>query len=249
MTIKDSIRPFYAATRRHARSAVHTAHARVTRSPRIAHQGIQRSGTNYLCALLRASGYFVENSVDPRRNDPRHKHFRWQDDKSTISMDQAFANSMHAESIQEINDIAGFAPNTPHVLIFKDPHEWLPSILRWGRANGWIDLNATSHSNDSVLASWLREWDHYHSKWFDLHDAQPDAVAIVSYQRLSTDPRGALEAIRNFMSDDRPIALRNNGYVSKVPHSTRRESIEFGNDSETAALVDQVVSPRWRDFL
>lgn len=248
MTIKEAVRPYYAAARRHARSAVDAAHSRFTRLPRVAHQGIQRSGTNYLCALLSASGYFVENSVDPRRDNPRHKHFRWQDDKTTITMDRAFSNSAYAGSIEELNAIAGFSPDTRHIVIFKDPHRWLPSILRWGRVNGWIDRDATIRSNESVIASWLREWDQYYAKWFALHDAQPEAVAIVSYEHLSADPHTGLAAIRDFMQDTRPLTLRDDGYIAKVPHSARRESHERGNESQATALVDKIVSPRWREF-
>lgn len=60
---------------------IHSVKYLFTDHPKIVHQGIQRSRTNYLRVLLKKAGFFVLNEVDVRRDHPNHKHFRWQDKK------------------------------------------------------------------------------------------------------------------------------------------------------------------------
>ena len=50
----------------------------------IAHHGIERSGTNYLRAILIILKINLINQFDPAENHPTHKHFRWYTDKSLI---------------------------------------------------------------------------------------------------------------------------------------------------------------------
>ena len=50
----------------------------------IAHHGIERSGTNYLRAILIILKINLINQFDPAENHPTHKHFRWYTDKLLI---------------------------------------------------------------------------------------------------------------------------------------------------------------------
>ncbi|GAA4415511.1 hypothetical protein GCM10023169_01890 [Georgenia halophila] len=249
MDAKPLVRPAYATGRRLALTAVHRFRSSLNHDPRLAHQGIQRAGTNYLCALLVEAGYFVENAVDPRRDDPRHKHFRWQDDKSTIVMDRAFLNDERAQTIEQVNSAANFLPGIRHVVIFKHPDNWLPSIHRWARRNRWIEPRATFGDNRDALRVWLREWDAYYGKWFDLATTSPGKVLVTSYEDLSESPVDTLARVRRFMGDERPLTLRSGGRLAKVPHSS---AVDRSGRTDPAPwlseLIDETVGCRWRAY-
>ncbi|MCY7289050.1 MAG: hypothetical protein LH624_12565, partial [Cryobacterium sp.] len=59
--------PVYRGARRMRQSVTLS----LTAKPLIAHQGLQRSGTNLLAVLLSDAGLCVVNGVDPPRSSPR----------------------------------------------------------------------------------------------------------------------------------------------------------------------------------
>lgn len=247
---RDAVRPVYAATRRTALASVHRVRAAANRKPVLVHQGIQRSGTNYLSELLKRGGFFVANEVDPRRDDPRHKHFRWQDDKSTIVMDAAFANTLKATSVEEINALSGLNPAQKHVVIFKEPVAWLSSIYRWGVANKWTEEREAFLSTE-VAAGWLREWSAYYDKWFGLAESSGELAMIVSYEILEADPATTMSRVHRFAGSGPESMLRGGGEVSRVPHSPtggfRARAVPWDEES-ARELVDAVVSCNWRQY-
>lgn len=246
--LKEGVRPWYAWTRRQARSGVHAVLAKRNSRPTVVHHGIQRSGTNYACALLEQSGYFVLNRVDPRRDDPRHKHFRWQPDKSTISMDVSFRNSTVVGSVAELNAAAGWPPEQHHFLVFKTPDEWLMSIERWAVASGWIGRGVDDADLDAARRRWLIEWDAYHSTWFGLAVQNPDRILTVAYQDLISEPQTNLDLLHSMTGARDVLPLLNEGQVGRVAHSHGRRPSGRASE-EQRVLVSELVTCDWRSFL
>lgn len=206
---------------RHAgRQNVHAVRLQLSRRTGVAHQGIQRSGTNYLRELLVRSGYLVTNAVDPHRDDVRHKHFRWQDDKATITMDRKYLNNRHVNSLEGLNEACGYAPGQRHVLVFKRPGDWLSSIWSWGVANDWVSSDISDGDCESVLLSWLREWDHYHTKWFELVARSPELARVICYDDLVRDPVRKIGEVHAMTGVIGFRPLPEGGRVKKVAHST-----------------------------
>lgn len=236
----------YVLSRRRYRTARHALRMLITDGPLVAHHGMQRSGTNYLCSILVEAGARVVNEVDPVRSSARHKHCRWQDDKLTISMDPAYRNEFHVESVADLNRVAGYQANTRHVLIFKQPDLWLASIRRWALRSGWLSTDDSELRWTQAAREWLVEWDAYHTKWFSLADQAPDEVLIVNWQRLVAHRSEAPPAIAGFLgggarlataSTERTVAHSPGGYTppsdEAIPSSWRD-------------LVSEVVTCDWQ---
>ena len=184
----------------------------------VAHQGIQRSGTNYLAAILMDADYLLLNRIDPKRDDPRHKHFRWQKDKSTIKMDQRYANDMHASRVAEVNRHANWPEGTRHVVLFRDPRDWLDGIFRWGCANNWF-ASEEAFVYKGMHTTFLREWDAYYTHWAELAQRDPTEVMIVRYANLRRDPGGEIHKIDLYSGVTREKPGDFSGQKMKVRHS------------------------------
>lgn len=251
MTIKSYLRPQYEFAYRSIASAGVAARRIVAPGrPKVAHQGIQRSGTNYACALLGRLGYDVLNRIDPRRDSPRHKHFRWQDDKSTIVMDAAFKNQTIAANVSEINSLAGFPTNTKHLVFFRRPSAWLPSIYTWGLAHSWVEPDIEFRVGGGVALDWLREWDAYYSKWFSLAEREPDMVLPIFYDDLRERPVETSSTISAFTSSDLTLKEASNAEFSKVRHSPRRSEVSNAKSSDQCFNdADESVAADWRRWV
>ena|GEM_PF-7106159 len=235
------------AVRRGLRRRLHGSRLRLTSLPIVAHAGIQRSGTNYLNHILRDSDLFVANAVDPERDHPSHKHFRWQDNKNSIVMDRAFMNDCAAGSIFEVNRIAGFPLETKHVVVFKKPENWLQSIYRWGLTHDWVSGEEDFLRDPQLAAAWLGEWDEYHKKWGDLESVSPEMVLIVCYEDLLQDSVKGVSSILEFLVGE-SSHRQSTGDVDKVPHSRRRAHEDRREPlvaSEVLGLIQRVVSWDW----
>lgn len=204
----------------------------------IAHHGLQRSGTNYLCTLLAQADYRVVNRIDPDRTDPRHKHFRWQADKSTIVMDRRYGNALQPASLAEVNALCGYARDMRHVVLFRHPRSWLDAIFRWGLQNGWFASEAEFLSR-GLYRAYLAEWHAYYGTWADFAQGDPARVLILGYADLKRDPGAVLARIDAFAGVIRrhpPVGL---GQITKVRHSRPmaepRESLHHP-DLDAAAL-------------
>lgn len=213
------------------RLRVQTKLLRSPPQPALAHHGIQRSGTNYLCALLESAGVFVVNAVDPKRSSPVHKHFRWQTDKGTIVMDRAYGNDVRVSTIDELNSRVGYPLSMRHVVVFKRPSLWLASVGKWGVANGWLSADSGEAEIALALADWLTEWEAYYSFWSDVAMRSPRSVSLIDYEELAADPPRVLGTVfMNFDMGHLAPAIPN-GKIAKVPHSPRRGATSTGAGS------------------
>ena len=209
-------------------------------------QGIQRSGTNYLTAVLMSSDYRVLNKIDPKRSNPRHKHCRWQNDKTTIVMDDRYRNESFVTSIAEINAICGYPENQKHIVIFRSPDKWLGSIYRWGLESSWFN-DEEDFFNRNLHWSYLQEWDAYYDFWQRMALQSPEQVLFVSHERLVKQTEVALERINKFMGVVLSTELRPSISIEKVRHSKpiteKRVSLQH---PELTILLNKPLVFDWR---
>jgi len=163
----------------------------------VIHQGIQRSGTNYLNILLKEKGYFVRNRHDPKRTNPAHKHFRWQKDKTTIFLDPSYKNTQYTQNIRDLNNICGFPESCKHIVLYKNPYSWLPSIERWARVNKW-ESYLTTPRNEWLTRAFL-EWDAYYSAWEDIYKVSTSSVLLINFESLKNNQPNVLNGVDQFM--------------------------------------------------
>lgn len=232
--VKESLRNFYELI----------FDSRAVGSP-VAIQGIQRSGTNYLTSLLGMSGYKVLNHVDPRRDHPCHKHFRWQPEKNTIAMDLRYKNTLCVSSIHQINEICDYDPDTKHLVIYREPDKWLKSIFNWGLANGWFrDYSDFMKSN--LCDKYLAEWDAYYTFWQKQSSVHSDLVLIINYEELINDAVQVMERVDNFAGHSSPLDLTNIR-IDKVRHSKSiSKSRDRPDDLDFNYVVDRDFQFNWK---
>ncbi len=243
--MRDLIKPVYT---RLWQVWVRIAHRPKGRYP-IVHQGIQRSGTNYLSAMLEAADYRVLNRIDPRRDDPRHKHFRWQFDKETIVMHSSYRNTCTARSVDDVNAISGWPHGCRHLVLFRDPRDWMDAIFRWGIANHWFA------SEDAFIAqglhrAYLREWHAYYAQWASFARRDPNLVTLLRYNDLKLDPNAGLRHIDAFAGIVRSAPVNLPGATAKVHHS---KSMSKPRKRLSGPEIDQAVAEggafEWRTYV
>lgn len=185
--------------------------------PALVHHGIQRSGTNYLNVCLKRLDAPPLNAVDPERNCPRHKHFRWQAEKGSIPhfIKSQYGNDLHATNVEELNELAGYPAAAKHLVLQKSKDPWLVSICNWGLACDWFPDVETALRELPTLA---RDYDHYYRFWEGLAAAQPDRVAVLRFERLRSD-LGALTSSLDALNVPYRVPRDFNGKVDAVPMS------------------------------
>lgn len=153
---------------------------------KLAHHGLQRSGTNYLASCLWRCGVRPINSFDEDRASPRHKHCRWYADKSVIPsfIRSQYHNLFFVDSIEALNAAARYPEKTSHLVILKERDSWLASIMNWGLTCKWF------HDKDDALNNLVplaEDYDHYCAFWNNLANKDMNKVAIIRFERLRKD--------------------------------------------------------------
>jgi len=161
-------------------------------------RGIQRSGTNFLENLADRLNLKVINKGDIPRNSPQHKHFRVQNDKSSIFMDKQYFNEIYVDNIKDLNFLVIKEKKLKNILIIKDPVNWILSINRWAKKCGWIPKEKSLTEDFDLMSKYLKEWDNFHLKWSDLAKDK-DQLLILQWENLLTNFHDSLEKIGNFM--------------------------------------------------
>jgi hypothetical protein len=191
----------------------------------IAHHGIQRSGTNFLLMCLKRYGLNVINRHDPERNNPAHKHFRWYHDKSIIPSEihYQYYNSTIVNNVRDLNRTCNFPFDTRHIIIFKERHASLVSILNWGLRVNWFD---TKLEAISVANKYLNDIDAYNKFWAELSVMSPKYVQLVRYEDVMNDNTILSDALFRLGFMVNPIDLS----IAEVPHSPRYRKAKITYD-------------------
>lgn len=114
--------------------------------------GLQRSGTNYLEALMKRR-YRVRFLNRGRRDDPRHKHFRLYAEKDRIPEPQ-YANDRVIATMADLERAIGERVDG-FVVLSKDPYSWLRSYEAWAKKCGWP---APTHHFGEEYTLFYRAW-------------------------------------------------------------------------------------------
>lgn len=142
--------------------------------------GLQRSGTNYLEAVLRRD-YPVEFLNDPeQRASPRHKHFRLYDDKHLIP-DPQYHNDLKVTGLTSLERALGSVPDF-YIVLSKDPYSWLISYKNWARRVSW----------PSVDHHYIQEYNLFYGKWLELA-RDTSRIVFVRYIDLLRDRAAELK--------------------------------------------------------
>ena len=168
------------------------------RKKKVIIRGIQRSGTNLLENLSHRLNLKVINKGDIPRNSPKHKHFRVQNDKTSIFMDKQYLNEIYVDNIKDLNLLVLKEKKLKNILIFKDPINWILSINRWAKKCGWIPKEKNLTDDFDLMSKYLKEWDNFHLKWLNLAKDK-DQLLILQWENLLTNFHDNLEKIGNFM--------------------------------------------------
>jgi hypothetical protein len=161
--------------------------------------GIQRSGTNYLHQYLLKSGIKVFNFLKrpgPPRNHPKNKHFRWYADKDAIPpvIRKQYANTITANSLDEINTICKYPSNLHHFVTIKKKEQWIVSILNWGFRCNWFSSVDNAIENVPVFSI---DYDNYYNFWRSLKASNPSRISLVSIESIMSD----VKAFNVFLSE------------------------------------------------
>jgi Sulfotransferase domain len=212
----------------------------------VAHHGIERSGTNILEAALHCIGVVTANGfLNDDDNVPGHKHFRIQDGNSSGVMNPIHEHLWSPSTIQEYSENAGLLSTTKHVVIFKDPANWLVSINRYGAEAGWPG-GGQILDDPFLRVTYLREWSEYYKAWEAFAQAEPHLVLLVQYEVWMQDFTAGLQRIAEFVGVNGRLKRRS-ALDIKVYQSGKRSSITFDiNNPELAQRVYDEVT--WNSF-
>jgi len=163
----------------------------------VAHHGIQRAGTNYLLKCMKAMDLNIINEFDPARNTPRHKHFRWYDNKETIPqyLVRQYGNSLAASSIDQLNAICKYPSDTKHVVIKKEHNDAIVSLANWGLRCGWFSSKEEAVASLNIISS---DYSAYYDFWGRMQSDSPTEVVMVKFEEILADAvvlKDALSAI------------------------------------------------------
>lgn len=198
--------------------------------------GLQRSGTNYLLLALLRFEIPIVNYRDPVRNAPRHKHCRWQQDKTTLitPIARQYGNNLKVLKLDELDRLCNVPIGTRHVVIAKERRDWLKSICNWGLSVGWFPGTAAALASIPILA---RDYDAYHEFWSNYEVKMPDRVAVLSYDDFVAGGTISFAALNNlgFPVDSAMGALR----IDEVPRSPKSRQTFVSVEEVSAALATQ----------
>lgn len=191
----------------------------------IAHHGIQRSGTNFLLLCLKRYNLKIINRHDPERNDPAHKHFRWYENKTIIPQEihDQYYNTTTVNNVTDLNKASNFPIDTKHIIIYKERHASLVSMLNWGLRVGWFN---TKHDAISAAGNYLNDIDAYNKFWVDLSKLFPEYIQLVCYKDVVRDNTVLSDALLRLGFEVNSINLQ----FEEIPHSPKSRKSEITHD-------------------
>lgn len=171
------------------------------------HYGLQRSGTNYLKALLEKKYRvrFLNSNKD--RSSPLQKHFRLYDNKDIIPEIQ-YGNDIVIKDFQEFERHFTVVPDY-YLVISKDPYSWFLSYSSWARKCNW----------PAVGHHYIEEYNLFYKKWLEF-SRQSGKIVFVRYIDLLRDLDSELDRLTTTMQlREKWLAGLLPGRVSKVSQS------------------------------
>lgn len=206
--------------------------------------GLQRSGTNYLEALIARNFPAVHKLNGTERNVITHKHFRLYQEKNIIPEPQ-FHNSLLVQNFTQFEaNVPGVLPDL-YIVASKDPYSWLSSYQRWSKKNNW-----PPHEHH-----YIQEYDLFYGMWMQFA-RETTKVMFIRYDDLLAEP----EKIMNQLADRlgypaiNKIRVPKKVYASKRFSSAKKEAHLSGApkkelSEEDKRAIQQFVRPELMQFM
>jgi len=141
-------------------------------------------------------------------------------------MDTRYSNTSEAVSAREVNALCGYPENMRHLVLFRNPRDWLDSIYRWGLQNAWF-ANEESFFDQALYRSYLAEWHEFYAAWASFSQADPDLVKLISYDDLKQDTLGTIARIDDFCGVTRSVEFTL-PHIGAVRHSAPMDEKRVG---------------------
>lgn len=135
------------------------------------HYGLQRSGTNFLEAIIKKKYRVKFLNSNKDRSSPLQKHFRLYDEKKIIPEPQ-YRNEFKVSNLSDFEHLLDIVPDY-YLVISKDPYSWLLSYKNWGEQCNWPDI---SHH-------YIIEYNLFYEKWLEFSQ-QSERVIFIRYADL-----------------------------------------------------------------
>lgn len=206
--------------------------------------GLQRSGTNYLEALIARNFPAVHKLNGTERSAITHKHFRLYPEKNIIPEPQ-FHNSLLVQDFAQFeSNIPGLKPDL-YIVASKDPYSWLSSYQRWSTKNQW-----PAHEHH-----YIQEYDLFYGMWMQFA-RESNKVMFIRYDDLLTDPGKIMNeiAMRLGYPAINKIKVPKKVYASRRFSSAKKEAHLSGApkkelSAEDTLAIQKHVRPELMQFM
>ena len=175
---------------------------------KLLHYGLQRSGTNFLEALLKRNFRvsFLNSARD--RRSPLQKHFRFYEQKNIVPEPQ-YRNDLVVRTFAEFEELFVKPPQF-YVVISKDPYSWYLSYRNWAQICNW----------PTVGHHYIEEYNLFYDSFLELAK-QTDKILFVRYVDLLQTDHAELQRLASRMNLRRRPLL---GLLSKTPRRVPQSS-------------------------
>lgn len=157
--------------------------------------GLQRSGTNYIEALLPQN--FKDISLENKgfcRSLPIHKHFRLYDQKWLVPEPKYLNNFYYphfSDFESHVRRLTG-KDDLRYVVIMKEPYSWYISYCGEARKSRWPTL-----VRKGISQHYMIEYTLFYKKWLEFHKESPEKIMLIRYEDLLKDFTGTLDRLRD----------------------------------------------------
>ena len=192
----------------------------------IAYHGLERSGSNFLCACLVEINLKIINLyTKPHKTSTnlQHKHFRWYQNKNLIpDFRKRFKNDVHVKDIFELNKLCNYPLDTSHIVIKKSHDEAIASILNHGiRMNWFSNRDSAIKSINSIKNDYVS----YYEFWEDQSMKFPEMVQVVKYEELQESSKPLSKALKKLKLEVKKIPIKFS--FDRVEQSKKNRQVFF----------------------
>ena len=203
----------------------------------IAHHGIERSGTNYLRAILIILKINLINQFDPAENHPTHKHFRWYTDKSLIpNLKKSLINDLTANNISDVNKLCKYFPSTNHIIIRKKTISGVTSIANYFYNFKLLQDKKELKNNIHVI---YNDYIAYYDFWQKIYEQNPSRVQIIFYEDLIKSSEVLINAL-NVIGINSNINISKKFNLDEIKESDPYRKKNFSENQILEILSDKL---------
>jgi hypothetical protein len=151
------------------------------------HYGLQRSGTNYIEALIVKNYHVLFLNSNEDRGSPLQKHSRLYKNKQIIPEPQ-YHNNIAFDTFDQFENLFDIPPDY-YLIISKDPYSWFLSYKKWAIKCNWP--NVTHH--------YIEEYNLFYKLFMDL-SKQSNKFIFIRYIDLIQDEKQVLKSLEQRMN-------------------------------------------------